>query len=56
MEWLLKMIRPVIKDCQSPKEARKAIIAWGINQEPRDAALALMAVDIINAEYEQVKQ
>lgn len=52
MEWILKMISPVIKDCNSPEEARKAVILWGKNQHPRDAALGLIMVGIMNAEYE----
>lgn len=51
MEWIAKMVYPIIKDCESPKDARDKIIAWGKNQEPRDAACALIFVDIMNNEY-----
>lgn len=51
MEWILKMIYPIVKDCETPEEARSKIIEWGKFQEPRDAALALIALDIINSEF-----
>jgi hypothetical protein len=53
MEWILQMIYPVIKDCSTPEEARKAVIEWGKKVEPRDAALGLIAVYIMNAEYQK---
>lgn len=51
MEWIMKMIYPVIKDCESPEEARKKVIEWGKSQEPRDAACALIMVDFVNEKY-----
>lgn len=45
------MIGPVIKDCETPEEARKAVIEWGKAQEPRDAALGLIMIDLINSEH-----
>jgi hypothetical protein len=51
MEWIVKMIEPVIKDCKTPEEAEEAVIKWGKSQEPRDAALALIAIKFINEQY-----
>lgn len=34
-------------------KAIKAVIEWGKKVEPRDAALGLIAVDIMNAEYQK---
>lgn len=54
MEWILKMIYPIIKDCETPEDARSKVIEWGKFQEPRDAALGLMALDIINSDFEKL--
>jgi hypothetical protein len=55
MEWIVKMIEPIIKDCETPEEARKAVIKWGKSQHPRYAALGLMMVDMMNSEFEKIK-
>lgn len=47
MNWIFEKIAPVVKDCNTPEEARKKVIEWGRSQEPRDAALGLMAIDMI---------
>lgn len=52
MEWIFKMIEPVIKDCATPDEARAAVVKWGKFQEPRDAAAGLLAIEWLNAQYE----
>lgn len=51
MEWIFKMIQPVIKDCETPEEAESKVIAWGKNQHPRDAFLALIVIWQINADW-----
>lgn len=51
----MKMVYPIIKDCETPEEARKKIIEWGRFQHPRDAACALILVDIMNAEFNRPK-
>lgn len=54
MNWIIEMIYPLIKDCETPQDARKKVIEWGRFQEPRDAALGLIALDVINGEYKKV--
>jgi len=51
MEWIYEMIRPIIEDCDNPIDARQKVIEWGKNQEPRDAALGLIAVDFLNEKF-----
>ena len=55
MEWIIEMIMPVIEKCDSPEAARAAVVEWGKLQHPRDAALGLMAIDAINADFPTVQ-
>lgn len=55
-EWILKLIGPIIKDCETPEEARKKVIAWGHTVEPRDAAAGLIMIDYINSFYDKPKE
>jgi hypothetical protein len=56
MDWIFKLIEPIIKDCNSPEEAEAAVEKWGKLQHPRDAFCGLMAVWIINADWDTFKQ
>lgn len=49
------MIYPVIKDCETPEEAERAINVWGKKQHPRDYFCGLIAVWTINANWEEFK-
>jgi len=49
--YIFDLIRPVICDCNSPEEAREKVLEWGKFQEPRDAAIGLMAIDFINSQF-----
>jgi len=51
MEWIIEMIMPVIEKCDSPEAAKAAVIEWAKFQHPRDAALGLMAIDIMNVDF-----
>ena len=55
MEWIFKLIEPIIKNCESPEDARKKVIEWGKTVEPRDAALGLIAIDFINEDWIKLK-
>lgn len=51
MEWVIKMIHPVIKDCKTPEEAEEAVKKWGYSQHPRDYALGLLCIKWMNSYY-----
>ena len=56
MEWVFKMIHPIIKDCETPKEAEKKVREWCETVHPRDAFCGLLAVWLIERDWLEYKQ
>lgn len=56
MEWIFKMIQPVIKDCETPEEAERKVKEWGRLVHPRNAFCGLIAVWYIEANWNEFKK
>ncbi len=52
MDWIFKMIQPVIEGSETPEEAERRVKEWGETVHPRDAFCGLMAVWNIQAHWE----
>jgi len=55
-DWIYKEIYPLIKNCAIPEEARNAVIEWSKSQPESVAAMAIFAVDFMNAHYDPDQQ
>lgn len=55
MEWIFKMIEPIIKECETPQQAEDAIKQWSKSAHPRDAFAAIFAIEFINSHWDAYK-
>lgn len=56
MEWIFKMIEPIIKGSETPEEAIKKVKDWAQFQHPRDGFIGIFATMFINEHWEELQK
>jgi len=55
MDWAIKMIYPIIKDCETPEEAEIKIMDWSETVHPRDSFCGLIIFWMIQRDWQKFK-